>query len=372
MRPISNRYRTTLRGSHSAVTQVLVTESGESGVNPSGTELEVISGDVEMDATAEVRATVELTVNGVGLFPTNAFSILSPYLANELFIRRGVRFSGGSVEWVSLGYFRINTVAQDEPPDGPIRISGQDRMGSIVKARLVAPMQFGPLNTYGDVVDFLVLDAYPLATIEWDDDTDDDALGRTLIVEEDRFKFLNDLVTSLGKIWYWDYRGFLVIEDPPDPANPVWEVNTGEGGILISMAREITSDGLYNAVVVTGEALDTAAPPRAVAYDNNPNSYTYWEGPFGKVPRFYNSEFITTTEQAQNTANALLREKLGAPYNVDFQSIVNPALEPYDPITIRMITRAETHILSRVTVPLVGGSMSAETKEQTLTVIGEM
>jgi hypothetical protein len=140
---------------------------------------------------------------------------------------------------------------------------------------------------------------------------------------------------------------------------------------MIDMGREISDEGVYNAVVVTGEALDTEAPPSAVAYDNNPASPTYWEGDFGKVPRFYSSSFITTEAQAQTTANALLRTTLGVPYNVDFQVIANAALEPWDPITVRLHNRAETHVLNRLTVPLSAGqAMTAETREQTLVVIG--
>lgn len=370
MRPVSERFLASLRGSHGAPVQAFVVEAGQTGTSPDGTQLAVISGDVQLDATADIRSTVVLEVDGTGAFPTAASSPLAPY-GNELFVRRGVTFGAGSVEWVSLGYFRINSAEQDDAPDGPIRLAGQDRMGGIVKARLVAPVQFASTDLYGEVVDTLVGEVYPWATIDWDDATDLDPLGRALIAEEDRFGFLNELVTGLGKTWYWDHRGHLVIKDLPDPGEPVWTVNSGADGVLISMGREISDEGVYNAVVVTGEALDTEAPPTAVAYDNNPSSPTYWFGDFGKVPRFYTSSFITTAPQAQTTANAMLRENLGLPYNVEFASIVNPALEPWDPIVVELHGRTETHVLSRLTVPLVATQvMTAETREQTLVVIG--
>lgn len=371
MRPVSARFLATLAGSHSSAASALVVAAGQTGTNPAGTELAVIGGDVLLDASADVRSTLQLTVDGTGAFPAAASAPLAPY-GNEVFVRRGIRFSGGSVEWVSLGYFRINSVEQDDAPDGPIRVAAQDRMGGIVAARLIAPVQFPATATYGDVMTELVNEVYPWATIEWDDDTDTDALGRALIAEQDRFAFLNELVTGRGKIWYWDHRGVLVIRELPDPGAAVWEVASGAYGVLLGMGREISDEGVYNAVVVSGEALDTVAPPTAVAYDNNPDSPTYWSGDFGKVPRFYTSSFITTTAQAQTTANAMLRENLGVPYNVDFQSIVNPALEPWDPISVRLRGRTETHVVSRLTVPLSAEqSMNAETREQTLVVIGE-
>lgn len=370
MRPVSAAFLASLRGSHRIVSQAFVVAAGQTGTSPVGTELTILDGDVQLDATADVRGTLALVVDGTGAFPRRASDDLAPY-GNEIFVRRGLAFGGGRIEWVSLGYFRINSAGQDEPPDGPIRIAGQDRMGGLIKGRLTEPRQFPATDTYGDVLADLVTDVYPTAVIEWDDTTDEDPLGRSLICEEDRWLFLNDLVTGVGKIWYWDHRGHLVIKNQPDPDSPVWTVDSGANGVLVGMGREISDDGVYNAVVASGEALDTEAPPHAVAVDASPDSPTFWGGPFGKVPRFYTSSFITTTEQAQAAAAAMLRSVLGVPYSVDFQSIVNPALEPWDPIEVRLRGRRETHVVTFLTVPLTAEqAMTAQTREQTLVVIG--
>ena len=67
-----------------------------------------------------------------------------------------------------------------------------------------------------------------------------------------------------------------------------------------------------------------------------------------------------------------MRANLGVPYNVDFRAIVNPALEPRDPIAVRLHGRTETHVLKALTVPLAATTaMTADTQEQTLVVIGE-
>jgi hypothetical protein len=112
---------------------------------------------------------------------------------------------------------------------------------------------------------------------------------------------------------------------------------------------------------------------RALAVDSNPDSPTYWSGPFGKVPRFYSSPFITTTVQAQSAAASILRQSLGLPYSVDFSLVPNPALEPLDPVLVRYSNRdaAETHVIEQLTVPLVASAaMTATTREQTLIAIG--
>jgi len=371
VRPVSDRFLAALRGSHKACFQALVVAAGQTGTSPTGTEVPILGGDVQVDAKAAIRSTLVLSTDGDGTFPGSASDDFAPF-GNEVFVRRGIEFGGGSVEWVSLGYFRINSVEQDDAPDGPLRVAGQDRMSGLIEARLLAPVQFAATDSYGTVVDTLVTEVFPWATVEWDDATDTDLLARALIAEEDRWGFLDELVTGKGKIWYWDHRGILVIKDAPDPEDVVWQCNAGAGGVMTSLSRDLSREGVYNAVVATGEALDTTAPPRAVAVDDNPDSPTYWEGDFGKVPRFYTSPFITTDGQALTAATAILRQNLGLPYNVQFGQVPNPALEPHDPIAVNSGVGAELHVIERLTIPLdVDTEQVGTTRQQTLVVIGE-
>jgi hypothetical protein len=128
---------------------------------------------------------------------------------------------------------------------------------------------------------------------------------------------------------------------------------------------------VYNAVVASGDGTDTVTPARGVAFDNNPSSPTYFSGPFGPVPRFYSSPFITTVGQAQSAASAILLQNLGLTYSVDFEAAPNPALQPYDPVLVTYPSGAsETHILDKVTVPLNGDALKATTREQTVVLIG--
>jgi hypothetical protein len=334
MRPVSARFLSTLTGSHTAVFRARVVAPGQTGVDPAGTEVPILDGDVRLDGGAAIRSTVELSVDGTGLWPTQSTSLLTPY-GPELFLERGVAYGGGTTEWVSLGYHRINDVDQDDAPDGPIRLVGADRMSMILDAKLTSPRQFPATAQFGAVVEQLVTDAYGAAVIEWDDDAvAGDTIGRAVIAEEDRYKFLDELVVSLGKIWHFDYRGVLVIRTPPQPGRPVWTVSRGKGGVLVSVSRSLSRTGVYNGVVATGEALDTAPPVRGMAVDADPISPTEWGGPFGKVPREYSSPLLKTTLQAQLAAATILRRSLGLPYNVDLTAVPNPALEPDDPVAV--------------------------------------
>lgn len=344
--------------------------AGQTGTAPSGVEIPVFDGQVEADGTAQVRASLDLTTDGTDMWPWRTVDLLAPY-GNEVFVERGVDLGGGAVEWCSLGYYRIETAGQDSPADGPIRIDGKDRMQAILDARLLAPVQFASSVTYGAVVTRLVQAVHPSAVIEWDDSTDTATLGRALIAEEKRWDFIDDLVKSRGKIWYWDHRGILVIKDPPSIASPVWDVNAGVDGVLVSVSRELSRQGVYNAVVASGEATGTDVPVRAVAVNRDPASPTYFYGPFGPVPMFYSSPFLRTTEQAASAAASLLSRQIGLPYNVDFSTIPNPALEPFDAIRLVFGKTSEVHVLEKVTIPLTPeGASTASTKEQTAILIG--
>lgn len=372
MRPVSPDFLATLRGSHQMAARARVCTTFQTGTNPAGTEIGVIAGTVRLDGTADIRSIADVTVDGTGMWPDQAADLLAPY-GNELYIERGVALGGGSVEWVSLGFFRIQSPDQDQPENGPIRVEARDRMAGIIDGRLLAPVQFAATDTYGDVVTALIAEVYPSATIEWDDTSDTQTLDRTLIAEEDRHGFLDNLVTGIGKIWYWDHRGVLVITDPPDPGNPVFDLDAGPGGVLVSASRRLTRERVYNAVVALGEALDGTPPARGVAVDANVDSPTYFYGRFGPVPRFYTSPFLTSDAQAAAAARAILQQQLGLPYNVDLTAVPNPALEPYDPIRVRYSTAAaaETHILQTLTIPLTAeATMAATTREQTVVLIG--
>ena len=372
MRPVSDAFLNTLRGSHTMTADARVCTTFQTGTGPDGTEIPILGGDVIADANADKRATLDLVTVGNAMWPTPGNLLLAPY-GNEIFVRRGIQYGNGTTEWVSLGYYRIQTPDQDVAPDGPIRIVAWDRMAGIVDGRLLAPVQFLAARTYGSVMEELVTEVYPLAMIEWTDGGDTDTLGRDLITEEDRYGFLNDLVTSLGKIWFWDHRGILVVREQPTADQPVFEVNSGHRGVLVNLSRRLTRERVYNAVVATGEGTDTVSPVRAVAIDNNPLSPTYFFGRFGPVPRFFNSPLMTTDDMVAKTAETMLRKQLGLPYNVDFTAVPNPALEPWDPIRIRYSSRhgPETHIIERITIPLVASApMTASTREQTVILVG--
>jgi len=379
VRPVSDRFLETLRGSHLAVFRARVCPTFQITTQPNySVELPITGGDVKYSATAEIRSTINLTTSQS--WPLTSSDPLAPY-GNELYVERGIAYGNGQREWVGLGYYRIDTIEQGETPDGEITITGSDRNAGLRDGRFLSPQQFASTLTNGQVVNSLIWGVYFFAgIIEWDDlAVRDDTINRTIVAEDDRLGTLRDLLTSLGKIGYWDHRGIFVIKTPPSTTGgPAWTIDAGQDGVLVQMSRGLTREGVFNAVVATGEAGDTTAPARAVATNQDPTSPTYYSGRFGPVPRFYSSPFITTNAQALMAALTMLRQQLGLPYQVDLSSVANPALEPYDVIEVRYprnsrnrSLRTETHIIDEVTIPLIPTSpVVLKTREQQTELIG--
>lgn len=380
MRNVSTRFLAALRGSHRDVFRARVCTTFQTGTSPTGTEIPILSGDVQASAASDIRSTLSLTTEWP--WPRRADDDLAPY-GHEIYVERGIAYGNGNKEWVGLGYFRINAVSQSEVPEGAIEIDAADRMAGVIDARFLTPRQFPSTWTREQLVHTLVTEVYPDATIQWDDSGAAAATtGRNIVEERDRFKVLKDLITSAGKIGYFNHQGVFVVKTPqPLTGAPVWEVDAGRQGVLVEMSRAITREGIYNVVVASGEATDTTPPVTAIVADIDPTSPTRYGGPFGPVPRFYSSSFITTRDQASIAAASLLRTSLGLPYSIDLSSIANPALEPDDVIAVKypknshvvQSLRTEKHIVDSVTIPLdPDNPVQIETRKQYGDTLGDI
>lgn len=338
-----------VKGSHTARFRATLVEGFQTGNDPSGFAMRVNDGGIEFDASADVRATGDLTV--AEAWPNARDLRFAPY-GSEVFLARGVETGAEGTLWAPLGYYRISKTAQDDAARGLISFDLDDRMATIIDSRFMQPRQWLTGTTVGEIINEVVLEVYPDAVIVWDDDSDESQLGRSLIAEESRLEIIKTLAEGLGKIFYWDELGRLVFRDIPSETDIIWTVNAGPDGVMVSSDRSLSRERVYNAVVVTGEGADEITPVRAVAVNAQESSPTFFGGPFGRVPRFYSSSFITTQSQAEGAAVNLLRQSLGSPYDVGLSAVPNPAVRPYD--VIRVVyndgTR-ETHIIDRVSIP---------------------
>lgn len=362
MRPVSSAFLTAVPGSHSAVFRARIVNPGSTGTNPGPVDgsgspvntIKIVGGDVTFSTSSDVNGTCEIHTDMA--WPMNSAALGSPY-GQELFLERGIRFGSGTQEWVGLGYFRIGEVAQDDAPKGVIRISGEDRMSGVRDARPIAPVQFVAGSSVGTIIDQVVgaCFSWAVTTVYPDWDVYNTPLVSDHVLNDDNISFLNELITSFGRIYYWDYKGRFVVKKIPSlTTQAVTTINAGRYGVLCSMQRTISRDSVYNAVVATGEPVDEQPPVRGVAFDLNPASPTYWNGAFGHVPKFFSSSFLTSIDQCDSAAASLLAGLTGVPYVVSLGTVPNPALEGWDVIVITYADSqpSEVHIIDTITYPL--------------------
>jgi hypothetical protein len=378
MRGVSDRFLRTLRGSHRAIVRARVCQTFQTGSNPVGIELAVIDGSVTSSSSDDVRSKLNITVSEKWPLATN--DLLMPY-GNEIFVERGIEYGNGQREWVGLGYYRIDTDQQETVPDGPITLQCPDRMQGVIDAQFTSPRQFAATVTRRQMTASLLTDVYPDVQIIWDDALVADApIGRSVIEDVDRFGMLSALMTSLGKVGYFDYRGIFVVSTAPSvTGSPSWTVDAGQNGVMTKMSRNLTRQGVKNIFVVIGDGADTAFPVRAVVGDYGPNSPTRVGGRFGPVPGFFSNPLVLDNAQARTAGTELLKKSLGLPYQVTLGAVFNSAVEVNDVVAVRYPNRSrsrtlrtEIHVLDDVTIPLsVESEIALQTRQQPVIVIGD-
>lgn len=372
MRPVTNSFLNTVRGPHKAVVRARLVWPWVVGVNPAGAgpPLGVIDGDVTFDVNSDVNGTASLTLD-------QPFENINPY-AHEVYLERGVQYANGVTEYVGLGYFRVNSVedtyiSRDDFDGAAIKVSCEDRMANLRDARVVSPIQFGSGASVSSVLDFLVQDVMPgvstvYDTTNWPGGTASTTLlGSDHVVDQDRLKFIQELVLAYGKICYFDYAGRFVVKDAPTNSGAtIFDINAGLNGVLVSASRTISRDGVYNGVVATGEAAGEAPPVYGIALEDDPLSPTFWGGAFGKVPMFFTSSFLVTSGQCSNAAANILATRHGLPYTVKLGMVPNPALEAWDLVKVTYAEGLnENHIIDTITYSLaIDGEMQIQTRKQ--------
>lgn len=331
-------------------------------------DLTVHGGSITAASTSQVRWTARgLIVSGASI----GRRALSPYGSRvRVFMR--MHYDRHTSEIVPLGVYRVEDVTQQGLRSGRAQIDGLSLEAQVQDERFHAPrsLDIGPGEYW---VRQLISEVLPEVAISW---RLDDTLIPQLVEERDRWGLIDgrsqsaSIAKSLGGRVFCDSRGSFVAAPVPTLDNePVWALAAGPGGALVEPQQTLSREGVFNQVVASG-ASESGKPPvgPAIASDDDPNSPTYYRGPFGAVPLFYTSKMLTTFQQCQAAALGLLAPRLGLRQTVSASSIVNYAIEPDDVITITMPEgHEENHIVDSVSFPLTGGTMSLQTRSTTST-----
>ncbi len=371
MRPVSAAFGPAVRASHQAVVKVEVLDLGTVVQTITTSPAAVTSGSVSLDARAASRGRFDLTIvddGSLGLIPTTAAGLLAPY-GNEVRISRGLILPTGVTETPSIGVFRIDAARIDDSADSlTINLSGMDRSARVIDARFEEPYEIASGTLVETAIRNLVTYAIPDVVTVFPGAT---YTTPALRAEEgdDRWKLAQDLATASGLELFFDGDGALRLQALAG-GGTVTTLAEGSTGVLLSASRNWVREGSYNAVVATGENTGATTPARGVAYDIDPTSPTYYYGPFGKVPMFFQSAFIVTNDQALAAATAMLQRQLGTTQTATFGTIVNPSLEPGDTVRVTRLRAGidEELAIDTLTIPLSADQpMTGQTRARQVT-----
>ncbi|MEV7975457.1 DUF5047 domain-containing protein [Streptomyces sp. NPDC086519] len=354
---VSSRFLPRLAESHTPVVQATLLLTTGTTV-----DLAVTGGSVTVDRSQAIRRTCTVTIADPSLIPRTASNQLATYGA-QLRISRGVTYgSPDDVELVPLGVFRLDSVGGDVSA-GPVTLQGKDLSAIVADDKFTAA--YTASGTVVSAVTAIIQRSIPTAAVV--SSITDQAIGRrTFDVGADAWAGAQEIAAAAGAEVYANPDGVFVIATLPDlaTATPVWTIAATEDGAYISATRSMASDGVFNGILASGEnTTDNAPPVSYLAVDNDPNSPTYWSGPYGRRPDFFSSATLTTTTACQQAATLKLAQAKAPNAAGDISSLPNPALEPGDVLRVQHEDESkELHQVASFSVPLdIGGDFPIAT-----------
>ncbi|MFF5451886.1 DUF5047 domain-containing protein [Streptomyces sp. NPDC012950] len=326
MYPTTGRFLATLAESHTPLSRVTL-------FRPDGRteELEHTTGTVNVDQGQQCRRSCSVSLPDPSLIPRTESDKYQLYGA-QLRVECGVQI-GSYQELVPVGQFWIDGVDGDVD-DGPAVITGQSLECVVQADKFTAPWR--ATGNAVAAITALIRRSLPDAAVTAT--ATDAAIGpRTWDIGDDPWEAILEIAATIGADVYCDAGGGFVIAELPDllTTTPAWTIAAGEHGVYLSAARGMSTKDVHNGILVRGENAETGINTGAVlVVDNDPGSPTYWNGPYGRRPRFHSSPTLTTTGQCLSAGTLLLRKALAPNATANLRSLVNPALEVGDVLRV--------------------------------------
>lgn len=338
------------------------------------TDLVVTDGSVTINGKQTTRRSAWFTINVPSLVPTDANSLLTPFV-NEFQLFRGVYIPSTSVaELLPLGVFGItDTEVYDSNDNFSIRCTGYDRSKLVTRHKLVTDLVVTSGTIVTTALQTMIRTAVPSIQFGVTPTT---VTTPTLHYQsgDDMWEKATDLAASIGYALYFDVDGVCQIQPVPDPSTQPdsWTFSDDPNySIMIYSNKHQSNTSTVNHVIVIGENPDGpgTGPITAEAKDTDPNSPTNINGVYGDVVDTLRDRHITSQLQAQMMANGLLLNGLGISEEVELTNLVHPAFDVNDVIRI---TRARSrldarYVIDGMSIPLTHNrAMTISTRKRTV------
>lgn len=268
------------------------------------------SCDLTSNGNAKVRTqgTASLVYSdelGRSVVPEDLTSWLTPY-ATYLSISMLISL-GAFSEKVLQGSMKVTAVS--DPVETKVRngarlitvgsrvgLTFADGFAVTQRERFIAPASPSSLDSVWDEIGRLT--GLPLLR-----NVADAAITRQVTYQDDRLDAVFDLASILDGTPYMTNDGQVAIQPAVwgDEQEPL--TVGSEGTITEVRPDQLTSEGIYNQVVVRSHDTDQTKVLATAELTDGPLRYG---GPFGKIPYFASSQFVTDEAAAQTYADSLL------------------------------------------------------------------
>lgn len=364
MRSHSTIYRELLTRSHAVNVKVASYRSGALLAD----YVPVLSGTITYDDTANLRRRLELTVP---LEDPSRQMVWDPgddpahplnFYGQRLNVWLGLSIPSGGTEWFNHGWYLITTWEIDET-ERTVSVSAVDLSQLIDDDRHYTTEVPGKGFTYEEEFQRLLDGTMPMVV---DGGLSARRVNSATVWDRDRRKNLNDLCTAWPSRWYVDDSGNAhvsaayeqITADTPLDVVLDW----GGDGIVTGRSRSGERERLYNAVIVTGKQAEDGSEiqPYGGAEIRDVSSPIRIQGPFGKKPKFYQSDLLTTSAQCVATAKTMLVDASRVSRSEPITVVPDYALELGDVAQVRTHGRYFTGRVQSIELPLTadGGQMT--------------
>lgn len=349
----SDNFLEALRVAHDVATTVEVWSGGtlQQTINVDG-------GTVTVDENSKIRRTLSLSCTDIGLDPSDALDLLSPF-GSELHVYNGITFASGDTELLPCGVFPI-TQSTRQSIMSSLSISAADYSQTLDDDRFPVPWNTPAGSAIVDEVARIVNDVYPSVEVY-------DLAGLSLVTSKatftgSRLDAVESLVSAAGAEFVFDQYGRGVIRpiQTVDGSPSVWVVTANATTAdLLDVETGLDAQGVYNAVVATSSN-GGDNPVSAIVYQTSGD--LAWRTGL-KRPRFYSSPFLNTYDQCVSAATSILARSATYARTVNPTALPNPTLDVGDLVDVYLPDGTyEQRVISRIALPLSPNPMQLGTR----------
>jgi hypothetical protein len=330
------------------VSSVLVTTSN-------GYTLATTGGSVEMDSRRNITRTASLSLVPSGTLSTKAIYDLVMTPNVELTIYRGLLVNG-AYEYVPLGVFSTDSADYSANVAGYVSWQGSDRSKKISRARFIDPYQITAGTTLAAAGTALLQSRWSLVATNFSNVTA--TIGSNITYDAgdytDPWQVARELFSTYGYDLNFDGLGTARAQLVQDPATvgPSFDFGSGTTQLVLDARVQGSLEKTYNGVVASAEGSGISTPLRAVVWDTDPASPTYYLGGYGQVPYFFSSPLLTTTAACTVAATKILAMIKGSTAQLSWPAVVNPALEPLDVVQMTIGGITVRAVIDSLNIPL--------------------